>query len=345
MVELITGFDIGGAHLKVAQVEPGGRVAAAAQIPCELWLGLDRLEEALRTAVAGMAPMRRVAVTMTGELADLFPDRATGVAHLLDAMAAALPDTRRHVWAGRRGFVDDGRTAGLEAAIASAHWLASATLAAGRLGHGLFVDLGSTTTDILLLADGEVRAEGLTDRQRLSSGELVYTGLTRTALMAVASSAPFGGRDVALANGLFATMADAYRVLGLLPAEADQHGTADGGPKTGEASARRLARMVGADLADGSPADWRHLAAWFARCQRRRIEDALALQLSRGLLPPEAPLVGAGCGRFLLEPLARELGRPYRDFASLLDADPAAAAWAATCAPAVAVAVLLAAAA
>lgn len=342
MVELITGFDIGGAHLKVAQVEPGGRVAAVAQIPCELWLGLDRLEEAFRAAVARMAPMRRVAVTMTGELADLFPDRATGVARLLDAMAAALPDTQRRIWAGRRGFVDGGHTAGLEAAIASANWLASATLAARRQGHGLFVDLGSTTTDILVLADGEVRAEGLTDRQRLSSGELVYTGLTRTALMAVAGSAPFAGRNVALANELFATMADAYRVLGLLPEAADQHGTADGGPKTVEASARRLARMVGADLADGSPADWRRVAAWFARCQRRRIEDAVTLQLSRGLLPAAAPLIGAGCGRFLLEPLALELDRPYRDFASLLDTDPAAAGWTATCAPAVAVALLLA---
>lgn len=344
MAELITGLDIGGAHLKVAQVEPGGRIVAVSQIPCELWLGLDRLEEAFRVAVAGTAPMRQVAVTMTGELADLFPDRATGVARLLDALAGALPGTDRHIWAGRHAFVDAARTSGLEPAIASANWLASATLAARRVGHGLFVDLGSTTTDVLVLAAGDVPAEGRTDRQRLVSGELVYTGLTRTALMAVAGSAPFAGRSVALANELFATMADAYRVLGVLPEDADQHGSADGGPKTVAASSRRLARMVGADFADGSPADWQRLAAWFARCQRRRIEDAIALQLSRGLLPPAAPLIGAGCGRFLLEPLALELGLPYRDFASLLDADPTAGGWAATCAPAVAVALLLAAA-
>ena len=53
-------------------------------------------------------------------------------------------------------------------------------------------------------------------------------------------------------------------------------------------------------------------------------------------------MVGAGCGRFLLEPLARDLDRPYRDLGDLLAAEPAAAAWAATCAPAVAVALLLA---
>ena len=160
--------------------------------------------------------------------------------------------------------------------------------------------------------------------------------------MALAAEAPFAGRRVALMNELFATSADLYRVLGTLPEEADQHGTADNGAKTATESARRLARMIGADLADGTMADWRRLASWLARCQLRRIEDAVALQLSRGLLPEDAPVIGAGCGRFLLEPLARDLNRPYRDLGDLLAAEPDAAAWAATCAPAVAVALLLA---
>jgi probable H4MPT-linked C1 transfer pathway protein len=246
------------------------------------------------------------------------------------------------VWAGRRGFIAATEAGALAAEIASANWLATATLVARRLGDGLLVDLGSTTTDIVVVAGGSVRSAGTTDRERLVTGELVYTGLTRTPVMALAAEAPFGGSRVALMNELFATTADVYRVLGSLPEEADQHVTADGGPKTVEASARRLARMVGADLADGSPADWRRLAADLARCQLHRVEDALALQLSRALLADEAPLVGAGCGRFLVERLAAAFGRPYRDFAALVDAGASAGGWAATCAPAVAVAVLLA---
>ncbi len=141
---------------------------------------------------------------------------------------------------------------------------------------------------------------GSTDRERLATGELVYAGLTRTPVMALAAEAPFAGRRVALMNELFATSADLHRLLGALPEAADQHPAADGGPKTAEASARRLARMIGADLADGTSADWHRLAAVLARCLRRRVEDAVALQLSRGLLPDDAPLIGAGCGRFLL---------------------------------------------
>ena len=341
MTESITGLDIGGAHLKVAQVSPDGRILSAAQVPCALWLGLDRLDQALREATARLPPLRRVAVTMTGELADLFPDRATGVARLTEFLVGALPGADLHFWAGPQGFVGPAAVPGHAGSIASANWLASASLVARHGRHALFIDLGSTTTDILVVADGAVHAQGMTDSTRLASGELVYTGLTRTPLMALAAEAPFAGRRVALMNELFATTADLYRVLGILPESADQHAAADNGAKTATESARRLARMIGADLADGAMPEWRRLAAWLARCQRRRIEDAVALQLSRSLLPEDAPIVGAGCGRFLLEPLARDLDRPYRDLGDLLAAEPAAAAWAATCAPAVAVALLL----
>ncbi len=338
MPELITGLDLGGAHLKAAQATADGRVVRAIQIPCALWCGLDRLEAALAEAAVAMEPVGPVGVTMTGELVDLFPDRRAGVAALLATLAAAWPGRELAIWAGARGFVAPEAVAADE--VASANWLATATLAARRLGEGVLVDLGSTTTDIVLFAGGRPAAEALSDRDRLAAGELVYVGLTRTPVMALAREAPFAGRRVPLMNELFATSADLFRLLGTLPEDADQHPAADGGAKTSEASARRLARMIGADLADGSMADWRRLAAWLAGNLQRRVEDALALQLSRALVADSAPVVGAGCGRFLVERLA--MGRPCLDFVGLIDSDAAAADWAATCAPAVAVAVLLA---
>lgn len=340
--ELVTGFDVGGAHLKAAQVTRDGRVTAALQVPCALWQGLDRLEVALTEALGRLAPVRVAAVTMTGELADLFPDRATGVRALITAVRAGLPDARHLIYAGRAGFLAPEAAGTRPHEVASANWYATATLAARRVGEGLLVDIGSTTTDALVLAGGEVRALGWSDRERLAAGELIYTGLTRTPVMAVADRAPFGGRWHGLTAEHFATMADVHRVLGTLDEAADQHPAADNGPKTAEASARRLARMIGADLADGSMAEWRRLAGWLAAAQRRTIEDALRLALSRGLLGETAPLVGVGCGRLVVEQLARDLKRPYRDFAGLLAAEPDAAGWSATCAPAVAVAALAA---
>ncbi len=46
---LTAGYDVGGAHLKVAIIEDG-RVVAVRQIACPLWLGLDQLGTALDEA-------------------------------------------------------------------------------------------------------------------------------------------------------------------------------------------------------------------------------------------------------------------------------------------------------
>ena len=81
-------------------------------------------------------------------------------------------------------------------------------------GAGLLVDIGSTTTDIIPLRDGLVRAAGYTDSERLACGELVYTGLTRSFVMALAERAPFAGRWTTLAAEYFASAADVNRVAG-----------------------------------------------------------------------------------------------------------------------------------
>lgn len=335
----VLGLDVGGAHLKLAQARDG-RILAARQIPCRLWEGLDRLGPAFEAGLAGLSPPSRIALTMTGELADLFADRAAGVAALILAVRERFPEASLAVWAGREGFLAPEPAATRSAAaVASANWLATASLAAARAGNGLLVDIGSTTTDILPLVSGCVRFAGYSDAERLARGELVYQGLTRTPVMTMADRAPLAGSWVPLMNEYFATAADVWRLLGRLDEAHDQHPAADSGAKTVEASARRLARMVGADLGRG-PEDWIDLANWLAAAQLRRIEDAMRLVLSRERLPASAPVIGAGCGRDLADDIARRLGRPYLDLAEFIQVEPEAAGMAATCAPAVAVALL-----
>ena len=44
---ITTGWDLGGAHLKVAQIDGAGRLRTAQQLPCTLWRGLEHLTEML----------------------------------------------------------------------------------------------------------------------------------------------------------------------------------------------------------------------------------------------------------------------------------------------------------
>ncbi|MEE9140682.1 MAG: hydantoinase/oxoprolinase family protein [Alphaproteobacteria bacterium] len=338
----VIGWDVGGAHLKAAAVDPPGRVAAVLQLPCPLWQGMEHLERAMSEALGRLGPASRHALTMTGEMADLFPSRPEGVRRLIAAAVSWLPGAELLVFAGRAGLLAPEQALVRWESVASANWLASAAFAAARVDQGLFVDVGSTTTDIVPVAGGEVHALGVSDHARLVHDELVYTGVVRTPVMAVAASVPFGGERQGLMAELFATMADVHRLNGSLPEGVDDYPAADGGGKSVEDSTRRLARMLGRDSDSAGLDAWRRLAAHLADCQTERIAAACARALSRGVLDAGAPLIGAGCGRFLVRDLARRLGCDYVDFAEFIDAAPEAAGLAATCAPAVAVASLAA---
>jgi probable H4MPT-linked C1 transfer pathway protein len=339
-VQKVIGWDIGGAHVKAACVD-GGRVTGVRQLPCPLWLGADRLPPALETLRSAFGPADLHVATMTGELADIFPDRRTGVLAITDALEQALPTGRLRLYAGRRGIIAPGAVATHVEDVASANWHASAALAA-RYGDGLFVDIGSTTTDIIPLSGGVVRARGYSDAERLESGELVYTGMTRSFVMALAPRAPFAGRWTALAAEYFASAADVHRILGTLNEEADQMDTADGRPKTVAASRARLARMIGRDAGDATDADWDRLAAWFSEAQLRQVHDGALLVLSGAGLAPEAPVIAAGVGVSIVRRLAERLGRRCVTFASLFGevASADGVDWADACAPAVAVGLL-----
>lgn len=340
---IATGWDLGGAHLKAAQCDAGGRLTSAIQLPCTLWRGLDHLTRAIAEARRSLVPTVRHGVTMTGELVDLFASRAEGVDRLARCIEAALPGTEQRFYAGEAGFVAPEAVAAHPTDIASANWHASVRFTAGRCGAGLFVDVGSTTADVVAFAGGRVRAAGFTDAERMAAEELVYTGVTRTPVMAMADAVPFAGVRQRLMAEHFATAGDVHRLTGELPPDADQHDTADGRGKSAADSARRLARMLGRDLESADMAAWRSLARHLAERQLRALQDAAERVLSRGEVPEEAPVVGAGVGRFLAARLAARLARPYIDFAALVEGPPETRDWAARCAPAAAVALLIAA--
>jgi (4-(4-[2-(gamma-L-glutamylamino)ethyl]phenoxymethyl)furan-2-yl)methanamine synthase len=334
----VMGWDLGGANLKLARIEDG-RVQHVALIPCPLRQDVSKFDSALEEALPLCPPRTAHAVTMTGELSDVFSDRAEGVAYLVDMMRNAT-DAEAMFYGARSGFLDCIRAVERSSEVGSANWHASAALIAPVLQDALLADAGTTTTDLVPLKAGAVAVRGYSDGERLAESELVYTGVVRTPVMAVARSAPFKGRLQRIAAERFATMADIWRLLGELPEDADPYPSPDLAGKSIEASALRLARMLGRDANEASLLALVDLAGYFAECQVAEIEEAARTLLAREELADDAPVIGAGCGRFIARDLAVRLGRPYYDFAELIDCAPDARDMAASCAPAVAVALL-----
>jgi (4-(4-[2-(gamma-L-glutamylamino)ethyl]phenoxymethyl)furan-2-yl)methanamine synthase len=313
-----------------------GRVEAAAQAATPLWLGLDHLERAFETLKSQMGEAPAHAITMTGELCDAFDSRREGVVGLAAIAARHLRGGAVSLYAGRAGFCPLEGAADRAEDIASANWHASAALVGLQLRDALLVDIGSTTADIVPVVGGQVAATGYTDAERLVAGELVYTGMARSFVMAIADRAPFRGVWTPLMNEYFASSADVHRLAGDLPDDADRMATADGREKTVVASRARLARMIGRDSGEATAQEWAALAAWLAEAQLRAIADAAFLRLSRGDLAAAAPVVAAGVGEGLARELARRMGRGCVSFSDLIDAGDEAS----HCAPAAAVALL-----
>ena len=334
----VIGLDIGGAHLKVAHVA-NRQLKSVRQILCPLWKGLEHLDCALSDVAPQASHADIVAITMTGELSDLFETREQGVATIIDRAQTHFGDKTKY-WMGKQGFGNHTQAKQNRIDVGSTNFIATAKFIAEMCADALVIDMGSTTTDIIPIIDGRPDIKGLTDPERLTTGELVYTGLTRTAVMAITNRVPFKGRWQTMAREYLATMADVYRILGVLEDRDDLHDTADGRGKSKDESIARLARMLCREAADASADEWRHVAEQISRAQLQSIYDGCEAVLTR--ITPNRPgiLVRAGIGHQALLPLAQRLNLKTTTFGELFTTDSALATSATAHAPAVAVAML-----
>lgn len=292
----VVGLDIGGANLKAATAE-----GVAVSSPFEIWRDPEGLSAALADLLARLPDVKMLAVTMTAELADCFRTKAEGVDRVLSAVERIAGNRPVRVWTTDGRFVSPAEARREPVRVAAANWHALATWAGQKFvpcGWGLLIDIGSTTTDIIPLRNGCPSAVGLTDGDRLLSGELVYTGVRRTPLCAVLAEVRFRGQRCPLAAELFATMLDVFLLLGDIADAPDDCQTANGRPATRIEAWHRLARMLCRDATEFTDADALDAARQFAAAQQAMIARALDQVLSLQDTLVEAVIV-SGSGSFL----------------------------------------------
>jgi (4-(4-[2-(gamma-L-glutamylamino)ethyl]phenoxymethyl)furan-2-yl)methanamine synthase len=366
----VIGWDIGGVNTKVSRVE-AGRVIAVCGRPFELQrapaalvpllreladdvggpgFGLQAPDSSFEASGSGFeasnsgleasgsecltsGPAFHCAVTMTAELSQMFRTKREGVAFVLDALEAAFPAARICIYAVDGRFLPPAQARQEPLAVAAANWAATARLAATQHPDALLVDVGTTTTDIVPIVGGIVVAEGLTDPDRLASGELVYTGALRTPVEALASHVPLGAGFAGVSAEGFALAGDVHVWRGELTPEDYTVPTPDGRPATRECAGERLARVLCADRELLDEAAISSIADALAAAQVARITAAIARVAAAH--PSIRVAVVTGLGAFLGTAAARAAGLQVLPLAEELGET------AARCAPAVAVALLL----
>ncbi|MBL1140775.1 MAG: H4MPT-linked C1 transfer pathway protein [Proteobacteria bacterium] len=334
------GWDIGGAHLKIAAVNETGKLIFVEQYALPIWQGISQLED-LIPKVLKMLPSgsNSHAVTITAELSDIFKDREEGVHLLINVLKNKL-GADVNLYAVDNGLLDLDNAKNSPSQIASANWHASASYTALLTGSGVFIDIGSTTTDIISFSDNKINNRGVDDQSRLRFDELVYTGVIRTPLMALANKVPFNGEWQNIAAENFATTADINRILSYLNEGDDLMETADGNNKDVEGSLRRLARMLGMDFINSDDTKSLYeLAEYFEKLQLQLLTKSVLTVLSN-FPDNDTKIIGAGVGSFLIKKIAQKINVPFRPFSDLCDSDEKLHHKCNVCAPAVAVAQL-----
>lgn len=335
-MSMVIGWDIGGVNTKVSRVSVDEGVVAVRSRPYEIQRDLNALPSLLNDLATevGATPDDAHAVTMTAELSQAFRTKREGVGFILDGVVAAFPRSKIAVFAtdGRWMTVESAREEPL--AVAAANWVAAAHVVAAHVQDAILVDIGTTTTDIIPVDNGRVAAMGRTDPARLLSGELLYLGALRTPVEAIVHSVPLGSGWAGVSAEGFALAGDVHVWNGRLLTEQYTVTAPDGRPATRAYAGERLARIVCADREILDPPALDAIAAYVADAQVARTAEAIRRVHERH--PHIETGVVAGLGAFIADAACQRAGLRVTPLAELLG--PAAA----ECAPAAAVALLLA---
>lgn len=278
-MELLLGLDVGGANIKATSIARDGvkrllHDAWSTKRYHPLWqhtvlelpaiLAGIILDHASHWSHDADRVTVRIAASITGELSDAFASKREGIESITSAVEGAVAVARERdvrvagtpMFVSTDGVLRRAREAGHDhRLVAAANWHATATLVGSMIQDCLLVDCGSTTTDIIPIIEGRPVPAGLTDLDRLRTGELAYTGVLRATIPSIAHEVPVGNTMVPVSFETFALMADVYRILGHVDEETYDCDTADGRSKSIADSKRRLARVVCEDfeeLGDGT---------------------------------------------------------------------------------------------
>jgi hypothetical protein len=341
----ILGLDIGGANTKTAlntYHNDAIQSIKTKSIYFPMWKRRQELLSLLKRLKTEFChdELDAVGLVMTAELSDAYRTKREGVLEILKITETAFENIPVHnidIF-GKMRDIEDAMRSPLN--FAAANWCATAKLVAETFSTGLFIDTGSTTTDIIPFQDGTVLTFGKNDLDRLISGELVYTGALRTNVTAIVTHVPVKNRLVRICPEYFSISADVHLILEHITPENYSCETPDGRGKTREYALERLARTICADIEQLRTEELENIAQYIYLKQFTEISNGIKRVVTNEMnnIDQNLGCVLTGLGKdFLAKPAAQKGGiKQFYDLDELLTGDLALAA------PSAAIAILTA---
>ena len=304
----VAGFDIGGANTDLAVIDFEGEEIKNIEVDfayLPMWSNNGDLSRVLLELIEKICPVSEidaVGISMTAELVDAYDTKKDGVLDVVGKCEETFECPIAYV--GIDGMMSKAEIENTPLKAAAANWIATAQIATLISDNCIFIDTGSTTTDIIPIKDGKECAIGKSDFDRSATGELVYTGTLRTNLASFLDKVKLNGKEYRVASELFAQTADVYRVLDLISEDDYVCDTFDGESKSKLDCAKRIARVVCADLEMLSMEDITEMCKFIHQKQIEQIADGLKQVCEEQNLDL---IVTTGLGKDILDKKAAEL--------------------------------------
>ena len=316
----IAGFDIGGANTDLAIIDFENDDIKNIEVDfayLPMWSNNDDLSRVLVELIENICPVSEidaVGISMTAELVDAYDTKKDGVLDVVEKCEDTFSCPIAYV--GIDGMISKEEIEKSPLKAAAANWIATAQIATLISDNCIFIDTGSTTTDIIPIKNGKECAIGKSDFDRSATGELVYTGTLRTNLASFLDKIEFRGKKYRVASELFAQTADVYRVLDLISEDDYVCDTFDGESKSKIDCAKRIARVVCADLEMLSMEDITEISEFIHQKQIEQIADGLKqVQKTQNL----NLIITTGLGKDILDkPAAELLGLEVKSMGDIL---------------------------
>ncbi|WP_253254752.1 (4-{4-[2-(gamma-L-glutamylamino)ethyl]phenoxymethyl}furan-2-yl)methanamine synthase [Methanofervidicoccus sp. A16] len=241
---MILGMDIGGANTKITELEGGYYRIHHIYFP--MWKEHKKLVELLRKY--NREDVEKVGIVMTAELVDAYKSKREGVEDILNAVERAFPEKDIYVFDVDGNFLEIDVAKRNYNKVSASNWTATAYFVIKNIcDNCILVDMGSTTTDIIPIKNGEILTEK-TDLKRLMNNQLVYVGALRTPLSFLTSTVIFRDRETNISSEYFSITGDINFILNKIEREDYTCDTPDGAPVDRESCMRRVARILCSDL-------------------------------------------------------------------------------------------------
>jgi len=181
---------------------------------------------------------------MSGEMCDIFLNRKKGVKEILSLFSKR--SFGNYIYTSNNGIIPIQKFEDFRF-VASMNWhiIASYIKSIGK--NIIAIDLGSTTTDIILIKNNKCINIRTDDCSGLKSSELLYTGILRTPTFSVTKYINYNNQKYHLIPEFYSTMGDIYRLLGVISLRDDYSDTADGRSKSTINTLIRISRSFGID--------------------------------------------------------------------------------------------------